>query len=479
MVIKRGIRVEKKNGSFQFLYAPGTRTAVTERWSSNTLFIFGASSAAIGFNNIWQFPHAIVQYGGGAFLIVYVFCLLALGLPLLSAEIMLGRGGRGSPVLAMTRMGERARASSLWPVVGALGIVAGLIIFSYLSVIAGWVTAYAVRSSFGAFTALTVEGLNATFARIVRDPERQLFWHSVFIFLTMLVSARGLRLGLQPVIKLVAPILYALLLILLGYACVSDAIVPALIELFRPDFTKLSVSGIVAAMSHAFFSLGIGIGAMLAYGAYLKNDVSIPRASLVVLSIDTLAGLVAAVVVYSVLFSGGVDPAAGPELVFEALPLAFDHLPNGRVFGSLFFIVLVLAAFTSAIALIEPAVLWLQERFLITRLKAALICAATAWVLGAVTALSFNYWSFTFGFFGTIKKLGAFDVFQLFTAQLALPITGILMALFAGWVVRAEVARRQFAFASPCAFDAWIWLTRIAVPVMLLSVLLALPQLFA
>ena len=479
MITKRGYRKEKTNGSFHFLYAPGTRTAVTERWSSKTLFVLGASSAAIGFNNLWQFPYTIAQYGGGAFLIVYVFCLLVMGLPLLNAEIMLGRGGRGSPVLAMVRMGERARASPRWAIVGGIGIFAGFIIFSYLSVIAGWVTAYAIRSPFGAFTALTIEGLNAIFARMVRDPERQFFWHSLFIFLTVFASARGLRRGLQPAIKLVVPLLFLLLLILLGYASVTGAIVPALIEIFRPDFTKLSGLGIVAAMSHAFFSLGIGMGAMLAYGAYLKSDVSIPRVSTAVLFIDTLAGLIAAVVVYSVLFAGGVELAAGPELVFEALPLAFDHLPYGGLFASIFFAALVIVAFTSAIALIEPAVMWLQERFVMTRLKAALVCAVAAWLLGGVTVLSFNYWSFSFNFFGAVKKLGAFDLLQLFTAQLALPVTGIFISLFAGWVVRVEVARKQFAFVSPCAFDTWIWLARIAVPVLLLIVFVTSPRLFS
>lgn len=459
--------------------ALGTRQARTERWSSTTLFVFGASGAAIGFNNLWQFPYTVTQYGGGAFLIVYIFALLVLSLPLLSAEIMLGRSGRASPVTTLLRLSGAMRGGVFWALAGAMGILAGFIIFSYLSVIAGWVMAYTVRSALGVFTALTVDGVNSVFAQFVRDPEQQLFWHTAFIIVTLTANARGLRSGIEPVVKFAMPLVFVLLFGLLGYAMTTDAFSGALVQIFEPDFTKLSGTGVLTALSHAFFSVGVGIGVMLTYGAYLQKGASIPRASMAIVGIDLFVGVVGAVVVVSVVYAGGVELAAGPELVFQALPLAFDHLPYGRYFATAFFAVLVMVAWTTAIALIEPAVVWMQERFGWTRFRATVGCGIGAWILGAITVFSFNFWSFSFNFFDAVKKFGAFDLMQILTAHLLLPLTGILIAVFAGWIVKPDRARAELAFRSPCAFDVWLWLTRFALPLLLLWLLWNMPRLFA
>lgn len=479
MTSTRGRRTRNVTARSRTSRAPGAGQAGTERWSSTTLFVFGASGAAIGFNNLWQFPYTVTQYGGGAFLIVYLFALLVLSLPLLSAEIMLGRSGRASPITTLLRLSGGMRGGVYWAVAGAMGILAGFIIFSYLSVIAGWVMAYTVRSALGVFTALTVDGVNSVFAQLVRDPEKQLFWHTVFIIVTLAANARGLRSGIEPVVKFAMPLVFVLLFGLLGYAMTTDAFPGVLVQLFEPDFTKLSGVGVLTALSHAFFSLGVGMGVMLTYGAYLQKGASIPRAALAIVFIDSLVGMVGAVVVVSVVYAGGVGLAAGPELVFQALPLAFDHLRYGRYFATAFFAVLVIVAWTTAIALVEPAVAWLQERFGLTRFRATVLCGIGAWILGAITVFSFNYWSFSFNFFNVVKKFGAFDLMQILTTHLLLPLTGILIAVFAGWMVKPDLARSQLAFRSPCAFDAWLWLTRLALPLMLFWLLWNMPRLFA
>ena len=453
--------------------------ALSVRWSSTTLFVLAASGAAIGFNNIWQFPFLAGQYGGGAFVIVYLFCVLLIGLPLLMAEVMLGRMGRGSPIYTFRYLAARARGDPKWALVGWFVVLGGFLIFSYLSVIAGWTIAYTLRFAVGAFVGQTADGVGSLFTALTRDPERQLFWHSVFILMTMVPAARGVRAGLEAVIKYAVPLLFILLLILLAYAATTEAFGRALVYLFQPDFTKLSSAGVLAAMGHAFFSLGLGVGVMLMYGAYLDSEVSIPRVSLAVVGLDTMVALLGSVVVFSLLFSGGVESASGPALVFQALPLAFDHIPFGHFFGTVFFGLLVIIAWMTGVALIEPVMVWLAQHFDMDRFKAAMVSGAVAWTLGLVTILSFNHWKFEFRFLGVVKKLGFFDVLQILTAHFLLPLGGIFIALFAGWALKPAMTREQLALRSPCAFDIWLWLMRLVIPLLIFMVFLNITQLFS
>ncbi len=455
------------------------RKPLTVRWSSTTLFVLAASGAAIGFNNFWQFPFLAGQYGGGAFVIAYLFFVLLIGLPLLMAEVMLGRMGRGSPICTLSRLARRARGDPKWVLVGWFAVLGSFLIFSYLSVIAGWTIAYTLRSAFGVFVGQTADGISSLFTALAWDPEKQLFWHSVFILMTMVTAARGVRAGLEVVIKYAVPLLFILLLILMAYAAATEAFGRALVYLFQPDFTKLSGAGILTALGHAFFSLGLGVGVMLMYGAYLNGEVSIHRVALTVVGLDTAVALMAGVVVFSLLFSGDVEPASGPTLVFQAMPLAFDHIPFGHFFGTVFFGLLVIIAWMTGIALVEPVMAWLGERFDMNRFKAAMVSGAVAWTLGLITILSFNHWKFEFKFLGVVKKLGFFDVLQIFTAQVLLPLGGIFIALFAGWVLKPAMMREQFAMRSPCAFDIWLWLVRLVIPVLLLMLFFNIMQLFS
>ena len=450
-----------------------------ERWSSPGIFVLAAGGAAIGFNNFWQFPQLAAQYGGGAFLIVYLLCLLIIGLPLLMAEYMLGRSGRASPVAAFRFLAQRVRGSRLWIVVGAMGVLSVFLILSYLSVIAGWVIAYTLRAASGVFVGLTEDGMGAQFAQLVKDPEKQLFWHTLFMTMTMVMVSRGVRHGLEALARYVMPLLLILLLVLTGYAATTDAFAHAASMLFLPDFTLLSGASVLAAMSHAFFSLGLGAGAMLMYGAYLNVESRIPRLSLYVAGIDTFTSLAVSLVVFSVLSAGGVALTSGPSLVFQSLPLAFDHLPFGRVFFTLYLVLLLLAAWTSAISLAEPVMVWLSERFGMSLRNSTLLCGIGAWALGVVTILSFNNWAFSFKFLGIVKKMGFFDVMQIVTAQILLPVSGILIALFAGWVLKPETTREVLHIRPSWLFPAWLWLMRLVIPVLMLIVLFNLPDLFA
>lgn len=459
--------------------APERQGAVPERWSSDRDFILAATGAVIGFSNFWQFPHIVAQHGGGAFLVVYLACVALIGLPLLLAEILLGRSGRASPVGTFRHLAGHARRSPRWALVGGMGVLSGFLIFSYLSVIAGWTIAYSFRAAFNAFSGLTADGVAGLFAALVKDPEKQLFWHTCFIVATMLTAARGLRAGLEAATRVVMPLILLLLLALLAYAATLGSFPHALAHLLAPDFTRLGATGVLTAMAHAFFTLGLGAGVMLMYGAYTDAQTPLPRAALWIVGLDTAAGLVAGVVIFAVLFGGGVEPVAGTALVFRALPLALDHLPFGGLAGTLFFALLALVAWLSALAFVEPALVWLGERFALPRRRAALLLGAAAWLLGVAVILSFNLWAFSFKFFGVVKKLGGFDVLQIVTAHALLPLAGILIALFAGWAFRPSVAREALGLRSPCTFEVWLWLVRLVVPALLAVVWFNLPELFA
>lgn len=453
--------------------------AATERWSSPLAFVLAAAGAAIGFNNIWQFPGLVTQYGGGAFVLVYVLFVFVFGVPLLIAEILLGRSARAAPVHALRLLSPVRRHAPAWSVTGWIAVAACFIVFSYLSVIAGWALAYVVRAASGVFAGQTADGIASLFTALVRDPEKQLFWHVAFVILCALVVARGVRRGLEAVTRVLVPLSMLLLLALVGYVVALGTFSNAVLYLLEPDFTKLTFHAWLVAAGQVFFSLGLGFGMMLMYGAYLKEDASIPRAAITVAGFDTVTALIGAAIVYAVLFAGGIEPASGPGLAFQALPLAFDHLPYGRWFATLFFVLLSLIALLRAIALLETVTVWLGERFGLTRVRAVALVGTAAWALGLVTVLSFNYWAFSFPFFGGVeKKLGVFDLLQIATTQVLLPVAAVLLALFAGWAIKAETSREALALRSPCAYDAWIWLLRLLVPLVLLVLLAYLPKLY-
>lgn len=238
--------------------------------------------------------------------------------------------------------------------------------------------AYAARAAIGTLDGLTVEGMGNLFTTFVTDPEKQMLWHTLFIVMTMFVVGRGVKAGLEPVIKYSVPLLFVLLIGLFIYAATMGDLGQAAERLLYPDFTRLTRLGILAAAGHAFFSLGLGVGAMLIYGAYLHDDASIPKLALIAAGIDTLAGVIGGLVVLSVVFAGGMEPVSRAELIFQALPMTFDQLPLGRAMATLFFISLVIAAWLSGIALIEPLMAWLNENWGLSRARSAAICGLGA-----------------------------------------------------------------------------------------------------
>jgi len=436
------------------------------QWSSRLAFVLAATGSAVGLGNIWKFPYITGENGGGAFVLIYLLCIFAIGLPIMVAEIMLGRRGRQSPINTMRDLAAEAGASKFWSWLGWLGVIAGFLILSYYSVIAGWAMAYVVRVASGVFEGVTADGVSNIFGQFIADPEKLLAWHSLFMIVTMLVVARGVK-GLERTVKFLMPALLAILILLVGYAMEQGAFEQAVSFLFEADFSKVTSEGVLTAMGHAFFTLSLGMGAIMVYGSYLPTKVSIGSTAVIIALADTAVALLAGLAIFPIVFANGLEPSSGPGLIFQTLPIAFGHMAYGSVFGTLFFVLLVFAAWSSSISLIEPAVAWLVENKKMSRMRACILAGLATWVLGIGTVLSFNLTADIRLFDKTF-----FDILDYLTANVMLPLGGLSIAIFAGWVMSKENSASELQLKSPVLFNSWLFLVKFVSPVAVIIVFL-------
>ncbi len=451
-----------------------------ELWSSRLVFILAATGSAVGLGNIWKFPYITGENGGGAFVLIYLLCIAGIGIPIMMAEIMLGRRGRQDPVSTMKKLAKESGHSSSWGLLGWMGVIAGFLILSYYSVIAGWAMAYVPRMASGVFNGLDAAGVDSIFNGLVSSPETLIAWHTLFLFLTMSVVARGVRGGLEKAVTYLMPLLFILLIILILYSMDTGYFKQGLTYLFSPDFSKITTEGILSAMGHAFFTLSLGMGAIMVYGSYLPSNTSITQASVAVAFMDTLVALLAGMIIFPIVFANSLEPSAGPGLIFKTLPLAFAHMDYGVLFGSLFFILLVFAAWTSSISLIEPAITWGMKIFQASRIKVSFVSGVFVWLVGLLTVFSFNLASdFTlsstistqYGEFVILKNATAFDFLDYLTSNIMLPLGGLLIAVYAGWLMKKEYSRSELNI-SPALYGLWLFLVRYVAPVMVIVVFL-------
>lgn len=462
---------------------PDTRDSIHGQWSSRFVFILAAVGSAVGLGNIWKFPYITGENGGGAFVLVYLVCIALIGVPIMMAEILMGRRGRRSPINTMRALVAEEKAHPAWRWLGWLGVVTGFLILSYYSVIAGWALAYVFRAAAGLFTGVSADATSALFESLLDSPESMLAWHTVFMVMTGVVVARGVRGGLEKAVTVLMPALFALLVVLVLYALYEGDFGRGAAFLFHPEFSKvfqhceLLESGVkscrfsgeplLIALGHAFFTLSLGMGAIMVYGSYMPGNASIARATLTIVVADTTAALLAGLAIFPIVFANGLEPASGPGLVFQTLPIAFGAMPGGRFFGMLFFVLLVFAAWTSAISLIEPAVAWLVENRGMRRVSATFGVGALAWFLGIGSVLSFNLWSGeSFQFLGKTW----FDLVDYLTANILLPLGGLLIALFAGWVMSRASVRDELRLGDGAGYRTWRFLVRYVSPALVVIV---------
>jgi|TARA_R110002074_G_scaffold228259_2_gene399942 NSS family neurotransmitter:Na+ symporter len=442
------------------------KTSLHGQWSSRFAFILAATGSAVGLGNIWKFPYIAGENGGGAFVIVYLLCILLIGVPIMMAEVVLGRRGRQSPINTMRDLAVEAKASPFWSWLGWLGVMAGFLILSYYSVIAGWAMAYVVRVASGVFEGATADGVGSIFGQFVADPEKLLAWHSLFMILTMLIVARGIK-GLERAVKFLMPALLAILILLVGYSMNQGAFQQGVSFLFSADFSKINGDGVLTAMGHAFFTLSLGMGAIMIYGSYLPKRVSIGSTTLIIAMADTVVALLAGLAIFPIVFANGLEPGSGPGLIFQTLPIAFGHMAYGAFFGTLFFLLLVFAALSSSISLIEPAVAWLVENKKMSRMRACILSGLLTWLVGIGSVLSFNLTAKL-----TVFDKTFFDVLDYLTANIMLPLGGLFIALFAGWVMSKEVSAAELDLKQPYLFTLWRFLVRFISPVAVIIVFL-------
>lgn len=435
------------------------KKSIHGEWSSRFAFILAATGSAVGLGNIWKFPYITGENGGGAFVMVYLICVVLIGIPIMMAESMLGRRARQSPINAMQSLATEADADPNWHYLGWLGVLAGFLILSYYSVIGGWSVAYIFKALFGSFSGGDARDIQELFNSFTGNPWVLTFWHSLFMLVTMFIVARGVQNGLEKSVRFLMPGLFVLLMLLVGYAMTTGSYEQGLDFLFKTDFSKITGNAILIAMGHAFFTLSLGMGAIMVYGSYLPKDVSIAKTSMLIAGVDTAVALLAGIAIFPIVFANHLEPGSGPGLIFNTLPIAFGNMTGGWLFGILFFVMLVFAALTSAISLIEPAVSWLVEKHAMERKTACLWSGLAVWALGLGTVFSFNVWT-DVKFFGKTF----FELLDYLTANLMLPIGGFCIAIFAGWIMTREQTENELALANPLLYDLWQVLIRYISP---------------
>ena len=430
------------------------------------------------------------ENGGGAFVMIYVLSVIFLALPIMAAEILIGKRGKQNPVNSLRTLSSEAsyyfkkqsdellnrtikvkkrfednEIFSNWELVGWMGMLAGILILSFYSVIAGWTVSYIFKSLTGSFVLITAAGSSAKFESFISDPEKLILWHTLFMILTCFIVSKGIKSGIEKAIKFLIPGLFIILLGLAIYSSTLEGFSDAMNYFFIIDFDKINSSVVLSAMSMAFFSLSIGMGSLMVYGSYLPDDTSIFQVSSAVAFADTLVAILAGIIIFPIVFTYNLDPnSAGPGLIFQTLPIAFGAMDYGIFISTAFFILLFFAAITSSISLIEPAITFVVEKFSISRLYATNLLGFLTWVLGILTVLSFNNLS-TFTVFG----MTIFDNLDYLTSKIMLPLGGLLMALFVGYVMNKAIVKNELN-AGQSIINIWLMIIKVFSPILLIII---------
>ena len=447
---------------------PGSSTSI--RWSTRFGFLMASVGFAVGLGNIWRFPYVTGENGGGAFVLVYLICVVVIALPILIAEILVGRRGRADPAGAMATVAMGEGRSASWGAVGGLNVVAAFLITTLYCVVAGWVLHYLVQAVLGGFSGVDGDASAARFESLVADPLALTGWAWVAVALAAAIIAGGVRGGIERMVNLLMPLLFALLAVLALYNVFAGGFVDALGYLFTPDFGKVTAPTVLAAVGQAFFSIGVAMAGMMAFAAYLPERVSIGRSAATIVAMDTLVALVAGLVVFPIVFRFGLDPASGEGLIFRTLPVAFGQMPGGHLVSVLFFALLAVAATTSMVGTLEPITAWLERRTGRGRVPCTLAVTAAVALVSLPAVFAHNLWADW-----RVWEVELLTLYDYLPTDVLLPLGGLLIAVFVGWRVTPEAARGELAELSPWLFRAWrASLRYVAIPAVLLILVFGL-----
>lgn len=444
-----------------------------EQWSSRWGFLLAATGFAVGMGNIWRFPYQLGENGGSAFLFVYLACALGIGLPLLITEISLGRRGRASASKSVVNVARECGHSAGWGFIGNLGIFCAFIILSYYTVLSGWTLDYFVKAATGAFENTTAEATGKMFAALLANPWVLMFWNTIIHILIVIVIRQGVQSGIERAMKILMPSLFAAMIIMVLYGVFAGDMPSTLRFLLEPDFSKITFGTLMDAIGQAFFSIGIGMGSLIVFGAYMPKDFSIARSSTAVIFMDTGVAVLAGFAIFPLVFQYGLNPGGGPGLIFQTLPLAFGQMPGGQLFGSIFFVLLISAALSSCLGLAEGVTNWLDEHAGVPRPRGVLYVVGTAWLLGIASILGFSVWKDVrlLEFIPSYRGLDIFDTLDTLAANNLLLIGGSLSAIFFGWFVPKALKLEEIGVRDGALFGFWRLMIRFVIPPVLIVTL--------
>ena len=426
-------------------------------WIGKWTFILAATGSAVGLGNIWGFPYKAGTNGGGAFVLIYLGCILIIGIPIMISEIILGRRAGNSPINAMRSVALESNRSSSWQIVGWSGIFAGILILSFYSVIAGICLNYIFISASSSGTISSPE----QFTNVISSPINLILWHTVFMILTALIVSAGIKDGIGRMVKILMPLLGFLMIFMVIYSIVNGDFSRAMSFLFAPDFSNVTSDTLLQAMGQAFFSLSLGMGSIMAYGAYMPKDQKVVSTSFTVASLDTLIAILAGLAIFPIIFAFNLEPNSGPGLVFVSMLSAFNQMQFGQIIGPLFFILLSVAALSSSISLLEPGVAYLSEENILSRRRSAEIISFFVWILGIGSALSFNIWSD----FSLIGDRNFLDSMDFIANQILLPLGGMLIAIFVGWFMKKSLIINELGSINAYLYSLWRFFVKFIAPV--------------
>lgn len=437
-------------------------------WSSTTAFLLAAVGSAVGLGNLWKFPYVAGASGGGAFVLIYIVSLAVFITPILIAEFAIGRMGRSSSMLSIANVAEQEGHSRSWGYVGLLCAAASFLIMTFYTIVAGWSLAYLLRMIRGDLTDATAESSAQVFTQLMANPSELALWHGIFTLATLAIALRGLHNGIERAFKLLMPVLFVLLIGLVIYGLMLSSAGEALRFLFMPDFEKIDSGVVLAAVGQAFFSIGVATGIMITFGAYLPKGTSIPRAALMIVVADTFVALIAGMAVFPIVFQHNLDVAEGAGLMFVSLPVAFAQMTGGIWIGIAFFLMFTIAALTSLIGAMEAILVLLEEGLGWKRVKTGWITAGASWLIGLASVLSLNLWA-------DFLPLGGRTLFEnldYLTANLMLPIGGMLVAIFAGWRISIARSKEELGL-SGWLYYTWLICLRFLAPLAIFFVMLS------
>ncbi|MFZ5989552.1 MAG: sodium-dependent transporter [Bacillota bacterium] len=407
-----------------------------DTFGSRLGIIAAAAGSAIGLGNIWKFPYITGVNGGAAFIVVYLACIAVIGLPVMLAEFIIGRRSQKNAVGAFKKLAP----GTPWFLVGVMGVLSAFMILAYYGVVAGWTLEYIVKSGTGALAGMSPEQIESVFGGFIGSTVRPIIWQIVFMAITASIVVSGVKEGIEKYSKILMPLLLAILLIL----CVRSITLPGAVKglefLFRPDFSKLSAQGVLIALGHAFFSLSLGMGTMLTYASYIGKRESLGKIATQVTVSDTLIALLAGIAIFPAVFAFNIEPGSGPGLVFVTLPNVFNKMPGGPLFAALFFVLLAIAALTSAISILEVVVSYTVEELKMPRKRATIIATVIITLLGIPSSLAMGPMA---GF--KIAGLNYFDFLDWTTASILMPVGGLLITAFLGWYWGREKTREELS----------------------------------